>query len=90
MANEVEIMMKLRGAPHTINIYDSFDTALPLDEANPGRPIDVFVIVLEFASGGDVMSRIEDFLKRKVGGSAQRGPRPREPRRASQECGPSC
>ena len=70
MANEVEIMMRLRGAPHTIKIFDSFDTALPLDEANPGRAIDVFVIVLEFASGGDVMSRIEDFLKRKVGGGA--------------------
>jgi len=60
-------MTRLRGAPHTIKIFDSFDTALPLDEANPGRAIDVFVIVLEFASGGDVMSRIEDFLKRKVG-----------------------
>lgn len=72
MANEVEIMTRLRGAPHTIKIFDSFDTTLPLDEANPGRAIDVFVIVLEFASGGDVMSRIEDFLKRKVGVARRR------------------
>jgi hypothetical protein len=35
-------------------------------QANPGRPIDVFVIVLEFASGGDVMSRIEEYLTRKA------------------------
>ena len=111
MLAEVSIMQRLRGSPYVVALHESVETALPLDEANPGalpralasaaprtpcrasarisasrrepsahppalipparpcaagRNIDVFIIILEYACGGDVMTRIEDFLERKA------------------------
>jgi len=52
MKAEVAIMQRLRGSPFVINIYESLEDK------------DQFVIVLELANGGDVMTRIEELVSR--------------------------
>lgn len=52
MLREVEIMKRVAGHPNVVNTYASFEDK------------ERFVIVLELASGGDVMSRIEKMLER--------------------------
>ena len=35
--SQVGIMRRLQGSPHVINIYDSLETSLPLDEVRRAR-----------------------------------------------------
>jgi hypothetical protein len=52
MLREVEIMKRVAGHPNLVNIFTHYEDK------------DRFVIVLELATGGDVMGRIEKMLER--------------------------
>lgn len=54
MLREVEIMKRVGGHPHVVNLLSSYEDK------------DRFVIVLDLATGGDVMGRIEKMLERGV------------------------